>query len=553
MSNQQSIQQVQIQQLLANTDYSFKNFIPSTEALMLFQFIKEVNNGKEEHDSPLVHALMIDKMCNPSRRTAIMAFRGCAKSSLIEYFILYLACFGELGSIKDPKFIMFIANNIEKGVKTFRNGLEGKYQNSPFLQKMIPNQNLRLQGVDPKGKTFNLSDNDLDDIQNAGRSITDVRITFKNINGQPLTIQNFGIVTGVRGSRENNTRPTMAIIDDILKDDDANSDTIISKIEDIIYNNIPYALHPTKQKMIWVGTPFHSNDPLYKAIESGVWDSLVLPICEKFPCEEKDFKPAWPDRFTYNVVQSLYDDANAKGDRRGFYQEIMLQVVSDELRLVRDDNIHHLDNLPHQKESFFNYYITTDFAFSEKTSADNSVISVWALTNNDDLILVDGICEKQPIDLTIRELFRLIAFYKPLQVGMEITGQQQGFVSWVKKEMYKTNIYFNIKEVRPTKDKLSRFLAIVPRFHSNKVMISSNLRNKQSKLYIELMDELQKATIQGFKSKHDDVLDTISMLLDLDLYTPYSNTAITKEEDKEMDYLFNQEYLNTSNTQSYYI
>lgn len=510
-----------IQEHLATIDYRFKNYIPSSESMKLIGFINAINGGKEENESPLVHCMMIDKMVNNSRRVAIMAARGLSKSSLVEYLILYLACFNELGSIKDPKFIMYIADSIENGVKRFRNSLELKYANSDYLQQLIPNKTIKFLATDSKSnKEYELSDGDINDLANAGRSITDVKLTFINKKGQPLVIRNYGIKTGIRGTRELGVRPFCAMLDDAIRDEDARSETVIQSIENIVYQAIPYALHPTKQKIIWVGTPFNASDPLYKAIDSGIWDSLVIPICEKFPCERKEFRGAWEDRFNYEVVKGFYEDAMAKGDTRGFYQELMMNIISDDDILIRKENLIYIDNTSNRYNAHYNYYITTDLAVSQKEAADYSVISVWAYTANEDFILVDGFCGKVVVDDFIKMLFSFVIKYKPLQVGLEVTGQQLGFVQWITNEQYKNNVYFNIKEVKPNKDKYSRFLTFAPNYHRNKVKIYSSMKQNK-RYYDEFIDEISKVTINdGFKSKHDDVLDTHSMLLYLDLYAP---------------------------------
>lgn len=39
------------------------------------------------------------------------------------------------------------------------------------------------------------------------------------------------------------------------------------------------------------------------------------------------------------------------------------------------------------------------------------------------------------MDKTIDELFRLVQEYRPQEVGIETTGQQGGFISWIQNEM----------------------------------------------------------------------------------------------------------------------
>lgn len=510
-----------IQQHLNKIDYSFKNFVPSEESLKLTSFIAIINGGKEEHNSPLIHCKMIDKMVNSSRRSAIMAARGLSKSSLIEYLILYLACFNELGSIKDPGLILYVADSFENGVKKFRDSIETNYSQSEYLQKLIPNKNIKLLATDAKsGNEFELSNNDIDDISNAGRSITDARIKFINNKGQSLSINCYGVKKGIRGTKASKKRPSIAILDDLIKEEDARSPTILSAIENIVYQSIPYALHPTKQKIVWVGTPFNAADPLYKAIESGVWDSLVVPICEKFPCQREEFKGAWEDRFSYDVVKAYYNDSLAKGDTKGFYQELMMSIISDDESLIKKEDIIWLDGEKNEYSSAYNYYITTDLAVSQNATADYSVISVFAYTSNEDFILVDGFCGKVLVDEFIKKLFLFVSKYKPTQVGIEVTGQQKGFVEWINNEQYRNNIFFNLKEIRPMKDKYSRFLTFAPFYHRKKIKFMKSIMQNKT-YYDEFIDEISKVTkSDGFKSKHDDILDTHSMLQYLDLYAP---------------------------------
>jgi predicted phage terminase large subunit-like protein len=178
------------------------------------------------------------------------------------------------------------------------------------------------------------------------------------------------------------------------------------------------------------------------------------------------------------------------------------------------------------KKDQFNFYITTDFATSEKESADYSVISVWAYNNNGDWMYVDGTVGRQLMDTNVDDLFRFVTQYRPLSVGIEISGQQAGFVSWIKAEMLNRNIYFNLAKdvgsskegLRPTTNKMTRFLSVLPLFKAKKIWFPKELR--ESKNVVEAMEELRNAAMAGFRSKHDDFIDTVSMLGLLQPYKP---------------------------------
>jgi predicted phage terminase large subunit-like protein len=214
-------------------------------------------------------------------------------------------------------------------------------------------------------------------------------------------------------------------------------------------------------------------------------------------------------------------------------------------------------------KSNYNFYITTDFAVSDKDSADYSVICVWAYNNNEDWFLVDGMCKRASMDVSLDELFRLVSIYKPLRTGIEITGQQAGFVSWIKREMINRNIFFNLAKengqqkegIRPTTNKMVRFQAAVPLFKAKKIYFPEEM--KSSELIREAVVELSNASQKAFRSKHDDFIDNVSMLLLLDVYKPsveskyrhkdgshvYEDYSLEYEDEYEDS--FNNEYSNS--------
>jgi len=486
------------------------DYIPSDFALEFINFVKLVNGSEgEEHLTPVLHYRMLDEVKGMHKNICNMLFRGSAKTTLLgEYLFLYLGVYGALPGFGKVQLALYVSDSIENGVKNMRKNLEHRWENSDFLKQYIPNTRF-----------------------------TDVRWEFNNLNGNRVVVKGYGAKTGVRGSKEMGVRPVLAVLDDLISDEDARSATVIGSIEDTVYKAVNYALHPSKSKIIWSGTPFNSRDPLYKAVESGGWHVNVYPVCERFPCSREDFKGAWEDRFTYEYVQEQYNLALATGKVDTFNQELMLRIMSDEDRLIQDCDISWykrssvLDN-----KGMFNFYITTDYATTEASSADYSVTSVWAYNSNGDWLWVDGIVKRQLMGANIDDLFRLAQVYKPQSVGIEISGQQKGFTSWIQDEMLRRNIYFTLAQergatvpgIRPNTNKMQRFNLILPMFKLNKIFFPEE--RKGSLEIGEAMDELKLASAAGFKSKHDDFIDTISMLASL---TPWKPSEVAPMEQKD--------------------
>lgn len=487
-------------------------YVPTQFALEFINFIKLVNGERgEENTSPVIHYRMLDQVIEGGANVCNMCARGTAKTTLLgEYLFLYLAVYGKLPKFGKINLALYVSDSIENGVKNMRKNLEYRWLNSDFLQKYVPRTRF-----------------------------TDVRWEFENVSGDVFIVKGYGAKTGVRGAKEQAVRPQLAVLDDLVSDEDARSQTVIASIEDTVYKAIDYALHPTHNKIIWSGTPFNARDPLYKAVESGAWAVNVYPICQEFPISREDFKGCWEDRFTYDYVLKQYTKATKAGKIDTFNQELMLRIMSAEERLIQDNDLvwYNRAKVLNNKGAY-NFYITTDFATTDKTAGDYSVISVWAYNNNGDWLWCDGIVKKQLMNKNVDDLFRLVQMYNPQSVGVEISGQQKGFISWIQSEMETRNCYFTLASdknsnelgLRPTTNKLQRFNVVVPQFKLHKIWFPIEM--KEGMEMAEMLDEIQLAAINGFKSKHDDFIDTISMLGSLVPWRPDQVTPKPDGDDK---------------------
>lgn len=491
-------------------DLNHGHYMPTAFALKFMNFIKLVNGGEGEQNlTPVVHLAMLDEIGGKKKQIANLCHRGLGKTTLMaEYLILYIAVFGKIDGFGDISGMIYVSDSMENGVKMLRKNVEFRYKNSEFLQDWI-----------------------------VKADFTDPAMQFTNKEGHRLGVRMYGAKTGIRGSKIDGKRPTLCILDDLVSDDDAKSKAAMTSIKDTVHKGVKAALHPTQRKIIFNGTPFNKGDILYEAVESGAWHVNVWPVCEHFPCSREEFRGSWEDRFTFDFVQEEYQNAVLEGTLPAFMQEYMLRISSSEERLVQDEEIRWYSRqtlLNHRNR--FNFYITTDFATKGKQSNDFSVISVWAYNAQGDWYWVDGICLKQTMDKNIDDLFRLVQMYKPQSVGIEIAGQQGAFINWLMNEMMTRNQWFTFAQgkngqpgIQPEMDKLSRFNLVVPLFKAGKIYWPAEM--KTSKIIGEFMDEIKLATLDGLKSKHDDAIDTVSMLMYLKPWKPSEEAPSSQTED----------------------
>ena len=505
---------------LNEVDYKeLKNYVPSNFSIEYINFIKLISKGLELNLSPPVHYKMVDGLISKKRMLANLCHRGMGKTFVMSVsLVVYLAIFQYLPNFGSINTMIFIGDTMENGVKNLRKGIENLYNSSKELQTYLPIA-----------------------------KFTDNYIEFTNIDGKKFGLKMYGAKTGVRGVNIFNKRPELCIFDDLLSDDDANSPTVIESIKQTIYKGVLPALHPTKRKVIFNGTPFNKNDPLYEIVESGVWEVNVYPVCNEFPCTREEFSGSWEDRFTYDAVKEQYDIAVNSEQIKAFRQEYMLQIASEEDRMIYDDDIRWFNAYELlQNKQKYNFYITTDFATSSQKKADYTVIGVWAVDTNGNRFLVDGKIGRQLMNETFNDLFKFVKEYKPYSVGIEISGQQGAFISMLYEEMNRRNIYFTIANAKgrsqvgiPAQtNKMNRLRLTVPFFKQGKIYLP--LDKKGSTLIQEILEELSFVTIDGIKSKHDDALDMLSQLDQMHIVYPDSYQAKLENNQNTSDPYFTE-------------
>lgn len=514
---------------LNEVDYNELNkYVPSEFAIQYINFIKMVGANLEFNLTPPVHYKMVDGLISKKKMLANLCHRGLGKTFVMSVnLVVYLAVFQKLPNFGSLNTMIFIGDTMENGAKNLRKGVESLYNSSSFLQKYLPEARF-----------------------------TDNYIEFTNIDGKKFGCKLYGAKTGVRGVNIFNKRPELCIFDDLLSDSDANSPTVIAAIKETIFKGVLPALHPTRRKIIFNGTPFNKNDPIYTVVESGEWEVNAYPVCNEFPCDRKDFHGSWEDRFTYDFVQEQYNLAVNSGQIKAFKQEYMLRIASEEDRVILDEDIvwYKREDILAKKKNY-NFYITSDFATSTHRKADYTVLGVWAVDSKQNRYLVDGFLGRFLMSDTFDKIFGLVRKYQPMSVGLEVTGQQGGFISLFQSEMLKRNTWFNIAKGKGSNregiavrtNKMDRFRLTEPFFKQKKIFLPEEL--KESMLIQEILEELSTVTIDGIKSVHDDALDMISQFDQMYIVYPATNNYNPRNSSQVRD-RYNPYFNDTSTLES---
>ena len=188
-------------------------YVPSEEAMKFIAFIRAAN--VEDNANAEIHYRLADKYFSRDQRILIEAFRGSAKSTMMEWFVIYIAAMGTLRNFGNVEFIAFIGDSMENGTKNFFRNIAGKIDRSELLSSLLK----------IKRKT-------------------DSEMELVNTNGVELNLKGYGASTNIRGVRYKGSRPDIVILDDITTNDAINSETIQNTINDNFYKSVIPSLHP---------------------------------------------------------------------------------------------------------------------------------------------------------------------------------------------------------------------------------------------------------------------------------------------------------------------
>ena len=102
--------------------------------------------------------------------------------------------------------------------------------------------------------------------------------------------------------------------------------------------------------------------------------------------------------------------------------------------------------------------------------------------------------------------------------------------------MLDRNIYFPLSSegnngspgMRPATNKLVRFNTVVPLFKARKIFFPHERKTEPA--VVEAIEELSLVSVSGFKSKHDDFCDTISMLPLMNAWKPSEEAPLVKND-----------------------
>lgn len=283
----------------------------------------------------------------------------------------------------------------------------------------------------------------------------------------------------------------------IIADDIVNRQTISTEEQRLktkkFYSDLLSVLEPDGVLYI-VGTRWHDGD-LYGDILRESKDKFDVYIRKAV----EDGNVIFPKKFSHEILADLKKD-------KGSY-EFNAQYMNDP---IGEDNEHFHKPIRYWTELGENpkHTITVDLAISEKDSADYTVVMDCAMTQSNQLCVVEYSRKRMsPLD-TIEKIFEMVLKYGVKKVGIEAVAYQRALIKILEEEVRKRNIFFeivplNMPQGKNSAGKFSRIMMLQPRWESGNLLLKQGM--------VELEEEIMRFPI----GEHDDIIDALSMQLNV--------------------------------------
>ncbi len=332
------------------------------------------------------------------------------------------------------------------------------------------------------------------------------------------TERGYQMATSVNGSATGQGGSVL-VLDDAHNADEAHSDadrqSALIWFREVWTNRLN---DQKNDKMVVVGQRIHDSDVCgYILHERPDWVHLNLPAYyePESRCitsiwsdpRTEEGQLLWPERFGKDVLDGLKRDLGSMGFAAQYQQRPVPagggQFKKLWFRYFTQEDTHYCLESPDAIKRILiescQKIITVDLAISQKQSADYTVISVWAITPDRELLLIDCLREHLDNPDQQKHIQLLYQRYQPGYIQIENVAYQLAIIQQL------LRMGLPAREYRPVKDKVSRASTAAVLYEAGRVY-----HPRTASWLADWEDELLMFPMGA----HDDQVDTVSMACD---------------------------------------
>lgn len=387
---------------------------------------------RHKDESPEFHREILQLFYSEDPQVALEAFRGAAKSTLVEEYIL-LSCM-----FRDFDFPIIVGNS--EGMAC---------QRLATIKEEITNNDALIELFDDQH----------------GPIWSETEIVMSN----GIKIQALGARQSMRGVKHNDARPDLAVIDDLEDEEMVNTPAAILKNKRWFNGTLRPALNPKKRKIRVLGTPLHPQALLEGLMTNPEWVSRKFPIM--YLDEEGQWRSTWPGRFSVEAILKLQQEYINDGALTEFEQEYMCKSESAAMKPFKPEMIPvpaAVKSTWAMKQIMVDPARKGNAAAAARSKLARTGYAVWSWVGTQ-LVVHDAFGSFDPPDIIIDNIFKLDEEHRPTLIGVELDGLEEFLMQPLRNEMLKRGTSLPIVGVRAPKNKDSFISGLQPFYIAHNV------------------------------------------------------------------------------------
>ena len=454
-------------------------------------------------ESPHFHSLIWNLIEGDQRLVNVQIFRGGAKTSLLRLYTAKRIAYGLAHTV------LYIGKSEGHAVRSVK-----------WLRRQVE-FNKAFAGA------FKLS---------KGMKWQDTEISIHHgVDNYDVSVMAMGITGSVRGINEDDYRPDLIVIDDVIDEENSSTDEGRHKISELIYGALKESLAPASEspdaKMVMLQTPLNKQDASTLALSDREWSSASFGCWTSDTADRQlsEQESAWPQRWPSATLRLEKTAAIERNKLSLWLREKECKIVSPETSAFNADWLQYFDLEPS--------YMTKIMAIdpvpppSEIQIAkgfrgkDYEAFAVVGKHQGDYYLLDYSINRGHEPNWTVSEFFRLALKWQPRRIIVEAVAYQRTLAWILRKAMNHQKRYFVIKE---SDDKRKKFDKIV-----------DGLSGPASNSHLFIRED-QHEFIEQFRSypdvSNDDLIEAVAVAV-----AELSGESVLDLEDDEYEEIIMEE------------
>lgn len=395
------------------------------------------------------------------KRFVWAAPRGHAKSTLMSLVVpMWWACYGF------KRYIILVADTSHQA-EMFLAAIISEFEENPGLNETFGLGPM----VDQKGQPVAWRDREI-------------------VLSNGVTIAAYGAGKAIRGAKKGEHRPDAIVVDDLENDEHVRTAEQRDKLDQwFLRALLNLGDHDTDIYM--VGTVLHHDSVLSRRLNDPSWDSHTWrAITERGEGDERTFHALWPERWSIEALQKKQSEIGSIA----FAAEYQNDPTAMGAGVFQDGWFKYYQAAPEGLAK----YAGVDLAISKSTAADKTAI-VKVATDGTRVYVLEAVEDKWSFREAETEIIGRC--HDCAVVGIETVAYQVAMA-----EELMRNSILPIREMHPSKDKLTRAISLSAHVESGKVLFD---RYKHGELRRQLLDFPMGA--------HDDLVDALGYAVQLAL------------------------------------